>query len=225
MITPYGYNNAFLMLGAGICLILLALTPVGTILSVVLITLGTILSLFTLWFFRDSERPLHPEALQNPLLVMAPADGQVMEVERLDSHAYTSGPTLHVTIFLSPINLHVNRYPASGIITSAKYIPGKYLMAFNPKSSEENERSVFHLQTAGGTVVYTQITGFLARRIVYDTKTGDRVTVGNRFGMMKFGSRMDLFLPENARVEVKPGQSVVSCKDIIARLTAVEGTL
>lgn len=218
MLTPYGRDNAFLMLGIGACLLLLSLSPVGTILQAVLIALGMLVISFTLWFFRDAQRPLLAEAAEDPRLIMSPADGQVVNVDSVAHSPELGGPAIQISIFLSPLNLHVNRYPASGTIVEARYIPGLYLMAFNPKSSSENERSIFVLSTPAGTIAYQQITGFLARRIVYDTKVGDVVTVGKRFGMMKFGSRMDIVVPATAKILVRPGDKVISAHSIIARL-------
>ena len=220
MLTPYGRNHAFLLLGIGACVLLLALTPVGTALQVILIALGIIIIGFTLWFFRDAERPLIAEAQNNPALIVAPADGQVVNVDSVAYSPELGGPAIQISIFLSPVNLHVNRYPASGTIVEARYIPGAYLMAFNPKSSMENERSLFVLETAAGRISYQQITGFLARRIVYDTKVGDVVSAGKRFGMMKFGSRMDVVVPASAKVVVRPGDKVVSAHSILARLVS-----
>ncbi len=218
MLTPYGHDNAFLMLGIGACLLLLALTPMGVVLQVIFIALGLLVIGFTMWFFRDAERPLLSEAMSDPSLIMAPADGQVVNVDAVAHSPELGCPAVQISIFLSPVNLHVNRYPASGTIVDARYIPGAYLMAFNPKSSTENERSLFVLETPFGRISYQQITGFLARRIVYDTKSGDSVTVGKRFGMMKFGSRMDVVVPATADVLVRPGQKVVSAHTILARL-------
>ncbi|MCO6466646.1 MAG: phosphatidylserine decarboxylase family protein [Bradyrhizobiaceae bacterium] len=220
MITPYGRDNAFLMLGIASCLILVAFTPVPMFIGWVTGCVGLVLAAFTFWFFRDSERPLLPQAQADASLVMAPADGQVTEVVALAHHADVGGPATQVSIFLSPLNLHVNRYPASGIITSVRYFPGKYLMAFHPKASEENERSEFVLQTAHGPLVFRQITGFLARRVVYKVSEGAKVSVGTRFGMMKFGSRMDIVLPATASIAVSVGQKVVSAATIIAQLQA-----
>ena len=218
MITPYGRDNAFLMLMIGGCLVALALTPIGMILSTLTVVLGVALIAFTLWFFRDAERPLNPEAVGNDAVIVSPADGQVTEVFSIDNHEDVGGPATQITIFLSPINLHVNRYPATGTILRADYYPGKYLMAFNPKASEENERAEFSLRTAFGTILYRQITGFLARRIVYDTQAGDQAEAGKRFGMMKFGSRMDVLVPASAEICVRTGQKVVSSATILARL-------
>ena len=218
MLTPYGRDNAFLMLMIGAGLMALSLTPVGTVLSVVVFVLGIALIAFTMWFFRDAERPIHSDAVSDASVVISPADGQVTEVFAVEHNADVGGPATQITIFLSPINLHVNRYPATGTILRADYYPGKYLMAFNPKASEENERAEFALQTSAGTIMYRQITGFLARRIVYDTKAGDVVSAGSRFGMMKFGSRMDILVPATAEICVRTGENVVSSATILARL-------
>lgn len=224
MLTPYGYNNAFLMLGVGIALLLLSTTLPSTWLQVIAILLGVLVLAFTLWFFRDPDRPLNPAAVHDPSVVVSPADGTVTEVFAIEHSAALNCAAVQISIFLSPIDVHVNRYPASGTIVEADYIPGKYLMAFEPKSSEENERSVFVLRTAFGDILYKQITGFLARRIVYDTKQGDVVRAGERFGMMKFGSRMDVVLPSTAEILVKVGQKVVGAESILARLHPAEST-
>lgn len=218
MLTPYGRDNAFLMLGIALSLVLLAFTPIPFALASFFAVLGIVLALFTFWFFRDAERPLTPEASTNPYLVVSPADGQVTEILTVAHHADFSEPVTQITIFLSPINLHVNRHPVSGTVTHVRYFEGKYLMAFNPKASEENERSEFVIATAGGPVLFRQITGFLARRVVYDVCQGAIVRAGDRFGMMKFGSRMDILVPASADVCVSVGQKVVSARDVIARL-------
>jgi phosphatidylserine decarboxylase len=218
MITPYGRDNALILLLTGAAIMCVALLPVGTIAAVAAIVLGLALICFTLWFFRDSERPLHSEAGNDAAVIVSPADGQVTEVFQIEHNADIGGPAIQITIFLSPINLHVNRYPASGTILRADYHAGKYLMAFNPKASEENERAEFVVDTGFGRVLYRQITGFLARRIVYDTTAGDVVRVGERFGMMKFGSRMDVVVPADADVCVRTGQKVVSSATMLARL-------
>ena len=204
------------MLSVAIGIMALGFTPVWPAVQVFFFALGGGLFAFTMWFFRDAERPLNPEAATNTALIVAPADGQVVNVIPLDHEPILGCAAVQISIFLSPVNLHVNRYPASGVIRNVTYIPGKYLMAFNPKSSHENERSQFVMDTEHGPIMYQQITGFLARRIVYDTKVGNVVTAGDRFGMMKFGSRMDVVVPSTAAVNVRPGQKVVSSATIIA---------
>jgi phosphatidylserine decarboxylase len=218
MITPYGYDNAFLMLAVAVVLVVLALTISIAWLSILLGAVGIALAAFTLWFFRDPERPLSAEAARNPAIIVAPADGAVTEIVAVPHLAAFGGPATQITIFLSPVNLHVNRYPATGTIRTVQYFPGKYLMAFNPKASEENERSEVVLDTAAGPVLFRQITGFLARRIVYTCVGGTAVTAGERFGMMKFGSRMDVLVPPTAAIHVAVGDKVTSARTHLATL-------
>lgn len=218
ILTPYGYDNAFLMLGVALAIASVGFAPIALVLKTIFWVLGGGLFFFTMWFFRDAERPLNPEASKNSALIVAPADGQVVNVIPHEHSPELGCAAVQISIFLSPVNLHVNRYPASGTIRRVTYFPGKYLMAFNPKSSEENERSQFVLETEHGMISYQQITGFLARRIVYETKEGDVVKAGERFGMMKFGSRMDVVVPTTAKVLVRPGQKVVSSASILADL-------
>jgi phosphatidylserine decarboxylase len=217
VITRYGLDNAFILLGIAAALLLLGAWANNPWIRIPGIALGVLLAAFTLWFFRDSERPLS-EGAAAPNAVAAPADGQITEITPIAHDPVLGAPATQITIFLSPLNLHVNRYPVSGTVTHAQYIPGKYLMAFNPKASEENERSVFVVRTAFGDVLYRQITGFLARRIVYDTKVGDVVRVGDRFGMMKFGSRMDILVPPGSEILVSVGENVTSAHTVLARL-------
>ncbi len=223
ILTPYGYDNAFPMLGVSLALLALSFGFLDGILSGLTGLLGAFLGVFTMWFFRDAERPLLKQAESDARLVMAPSDGQVVNVIAHEHDPLLGGPAVQISIFLSPVNLHVNRYPASGMVESVEYIPGKYLMAFNPKSSSENERSVFVLRTAHGRIAYQQITGFLARRIVYDTKPADEVRVGDRFGMMKFGSRMDVIVPAGSQIMVRPGERVISARHILAILDDASG--
>lgn len=218
ILTPYGYDNAFLMLAIGLAVASFGFAPIVVGLKVACWALGGGLFLFTMWFFRDAERPMNPAATADAALIVAPADGQVVNVIEIDHSPELGCAAVQISIFLSPVNLHVNRYPASGIIRKVTYFPGKYLMAFNPKSSQENERSQFVLETEYGVISYQQITGFLARRIVYETKEGDAVKAGDRFGMMKFGSRMDVVVPASAEILVRPGQKVVSNASILANM-------
>lgn len=210
------------MLGIGGCLILLALTPIGTIGSIALITIGISTVAFTLWFFRDPERYVDDKARTDDSWVTAPADGTVTDVIEISEIPFVGGMGIQISIFLSPLNVHVNRYPATGVILEALYKPGKYLMAFNPKASDENEQSVFVVSTSAGSILFRQITGFLARRIVFVTKKGDSVRAGERFGMMKFGSRMDVVVPIGSEIFVRPGNAVVSASTVIARLKRSE---
>jgi phosphatidylserine decarboxylase len=124
-----------------------------------------------------------------------------------------------VSIFLSPLNVHVNRVPFSGDVEYVKYSPGKYLMAWEDHASEQNERAHFGVKHSSGTkILFKQITGFLARRIVYNLEEGTHVTAGDKFGIMKFGSRMDLILPENVDIMVGKGEKTVAGESIIGKI-------
>ena len=165
------------------------------------------------FFFRDPDRhiPTEPDA------VLSPADGRVI----VDGAAEPSAPEgcwRQVSIFLSPLDVHVNRLPVSGRVTHVEYRPGRFLPAYRGEAATENERNEVWIDRGGLTVVCRQITGVLVRRVVCRLRTGDEVRAGQRFGVMKFGSRIDLFLPPGARLLVAEGARVRAGETIIARL-------
>ena len=148
---------------------------------------------------------------------MCPADGKVVVIEETEETEYFHDRRLQVSIFMSPTNVHVNRNPISGIVSYFKYHPGKFLVAWHPKSSTENERTTVVVKKANGVeVLFRQIAGALARRIVWYVKEEQTVTQGDEFGFIKFGSRVDLFLPIGTKVNVQIGDKVVGGKTIIA---------
>ena len=168
-----------------------------------------------LYFFRDPDR--YPPDGEN--LVLSPADGKVVLVKKVNEDEYVNGPVTQISIFLSPLDVHVNRSPVSGDLEYVKYFPGKYLMAWEDHASEENERAHFGVKDAAGNkILFKQITGFLARRIVYHIREGDKLVAGNRFGIMKFGSRMDILLPAGALIKVNEGDRTVAGESVIAEL-------
>jgi len=168
-----------------------------------------------LYFFRDPDR-ITPEG-EN--LVISPADGKIVLVQPAEENEYVKKPVTQISIFLSPLDVHVNRNPVSGDLEYVEYYPGKYLMAWEDHASEMNERAHFGVKHPSGTkMMFKQITGFLARRIVYHIKEGDTLKAGERFGIMKFGSRMDLLLPDNVEINVKKGDRTVAGETIIARI-------
>lgn len=174
---------------------------------------------FTLYFFRDPERTPPPEAMENGLV--APADGRIVEIVEEHEPLYIDGPATRVSIFLSPLDVHVNRVPARGVIEYAKYRPGDYLVAWHPKASEKNERSELGLQHPSGTkILFKQIAGAVARRIEYHIGEGDTVTTGQRFGIVKFGSRMDLLVPPHVDLDVEEGQHVTAGETVMGWLPA-----
>jgi phosphatidylserine decarboxylase len=177
---------------------------------------------FTLFFFRDPER-IPPSSARDDGLV-APADGRVVEIADENEPLYLEDPAQRISIFLSPLDVHVNRVPARGVVEHVEYRPGDYLVAWHPKASEKNERSEFGLRHPSGTkLLFKQIAGAVARRIEYDLQEGDTVGVGQRFGIVKFGSRMDLLVPPSVRLDVEEGQVVRAGTTVLGRLPAAGG--
>ncbi len=181
---------------------------------VAFIIVFVILFLFILQFFRN---PIRRIPLKDENLIYAPADGKVVVIEKAFEPEYLNRECLQVSIFMSPMNVHANRCSTSGEISYSKYHPGKYLVAWHPKSSTENERTTTVIKNENGEVLYRQIAGALARRIVNYLKTGDHVDQGQELGFIKFGSRMDIFLPADAQVEAQMDQMVKGNLDVIAR--------
>ena len=173
-----------------------------------------VLGVFFAFFFRDPERtsPMDANA------VLSPADGRVLVAGAGLPGAPPEGEWQQVSIFLSPMDVHVNRVPASGIITRVLYRPGRFLVASRKAAATENERSEIWIDHGGQTVVARQIVGFLARRVGCRATVGDEVRAGDRFGVMKFGSRMDVFLPPSATITVAVGQMVRGGETVIAVL-------
>ncbi|MET1260804.1 MAG: phosphatidylserine decarboxylase family protein [Flavobacteriaceae bacterium] len=168
-----------------------------------------------LQFFRNPKRVVTPNFDE----ILAPVDGKVVVIEEVEETEYFNGKRKQVSIFMSPLNVHVTRYAASGTITYSKYHPGKYLVAWHPKSSTENERTTVVVHTPKfGEILYRQIAGALARRIVNYAEEGEQVVQGQDAGFIKFGSRVDLFLPLEAEIAVKLDQKVVGAKTCIAVL-------
>ncbi len=156
---------------------------------------------------------------KNERQVLAPADGKVVVIEETDEPEYFKSRRKQVSIFMSPINVHVNLMPVSGTISYCKYHPGKYLVAWHPKSSTENERTSIVAKMSNGTeILFRQIAGALARRIKWYVKEGQPLQQGDEFGFIKFGSRVDIFLPLTAKVVVKPGDITKGGKTVIAEL-------
>jgi phosphatidylserine decarboxylase len=168
-----------------------------------------------LQFFRNPKR----NTKHNDAQVISPVDGKVVVIEEVDETEYFKEKRLQVSVFMSPINVHVTRYPIGGKVLFSKYHPGKYLVAWHPKSSEENERTTIVVENSTfGKVLYRQIAGALARRIVNYAQKDQNVVQGSDAGFIKFGSRVDLFLPLNTKLKVKLNQKVKGGESIIAEL-------
>jgi phosphatidylserine decarboxylase len=172
-----------------------------------------LLTLFLLQFFRDPERVSGAPAGS----VLSPADGTVLVVEDAPPGEAAAELTRKIVVFMSVFNCHVNRSPISGTISRYTYTPGKKLAAFSPKASLDNEQNMIDLAGDGRRVVFKQIAGALARRIVFRKKPGDHCARGERVGMIRFGSRVDIFLPPEATVAVRPGEKVKAGLSVVAR--------
>lgn len=179
------------------------------------VVVSCILYLFLLNFFRNPPR-ITPK---NHHHVIAPCDGKIVVIERTQENEFLKDERIQVSIFMSPLNVHVNRNPIGGTVSFFRYHPGKYLMAFHPKSSLENERTTIVIQNPKGIkILFRQIAGFLARRIICNTKEGSEVIQGDEFGFIKFGSRVDLFLPIDSKVLVNLKQKTEGGITVIAEL-------
>ena len=179
-----------------------------------------ILAGFFAFFFRDPERhvPDRPEA------VVAPADGRVVHAGEAQTGVAPRGSWKQVSVFLSPLDVHVNRAPVGGTVTRVDYQPGRFLPAYRPEAAADNERCETWIEHGGQTVVCRQVVGVLARRVVCRLRPGMEIALGQRFGIMKFGSRMDVFLPTRASLLVKSGDVVRGGETILATLVTVPST-
>lgn len=170
-----------------------------------------------LWFFRVPQRNI----LDHSDNVIAPVDGKVVMIKEVEEPEFLKEKCIQVSIFMSPLNVHICRYPVSGKVIYKKYHPGKYLVAWHEKSSTENERTSVAVENfAGHKVLFRQIAGYVARRIVFYSNEGDVAKAGHEFGFIKFGSRMDVFLPLNTEIICKIGDKTMGGLDVIAKLKA-----
>lgn len=168
-----------------------------------------------LQFFRNPKRNTHV----NPKQALSPVDGKVVVIEEVEENEVFKDRRIQVSVFMSPINVHVTRYPIAGNVTFSKYHPGKFLVAWHPKASEENERTTVVVENESfGKVLYRQIAGALAKRIVNYAKVGNKVEQGDDSGFIKFGSRVDLFLPLDADIKVELNQKVRGGECVIAEM-------
>jgi phosphatidylserine decarboxylase len=191
---------------------------VGWLASPVWALPACLLAFFFLWFFRDPERII-PEASG---AVVSPGDGKVTDISSVSIGGL---PRTRISIFLSVFDVHVNRSPVTGVIREARYQKGKFLNAMNPASAEHNEQNTVSVEGDGHTVIFKQIAGLLARRIVFTKKVGDSVRRGERVGLIKFGSRADVLLDASARVEIKVGDRVKGGSSVLAYLNPLAESL
>lgn len=183
---------------------------------VVILIASIVLFFLVLQFFRNPKR----NTVVNTKHVIAPVDGKVVVIEEVYEKEYFKDKRLMVSVFMSPINVHVTRHPIGGTVKYSKYHPGKYLVAWHPKASEENERTTVVVENEStGEILYRQIAGALAKRIVNYAKEGEEVVQGSDSGFIKFGSRVDVFLPLGTELEVKLNQKVKGGVSLIAKVS------
>jgi len=215
MITKYGYDVFFTVTVICALAIVLSLYFVEPkILRYSVVAVAAILLGLTVNFFRDPERTT--PAGEN--LVIAPADGKIIALRQAEEKEFLESGSTMISIFMSPLNVHVNRNPISGTVKHLRYVEGEYFAAFEDKASEKNEQMIIGIEHPKGKVLFKQIAGFIARRIVCTLKPGETVRVGERFGMIKFGSRVDVFVPAKAAVRAKVGDLTVAGETVLAEL-------
>ena len=214
MFTRYGYLTIGIIAGITFILVSSSFFVQNNLFKWLLILLPVLFLIFTLNFFRDPERT--PPVTEK--VVISPADGKVLLVKDVEDNKYINGAARQISIFMSPLDVHVNRVPVSGMVEYVKYFRGKYIAAFEDKASDMNERAEFGINGEYGKVFFTQVAGFVARRIVYEIKPGDEVKIGERFGMIKFGSRVDIVVPAEWQPKVNAGERVTAGESILFEL-------
>jgi phosphatidylserine decarboxylase len=197
---------------------LLAAVLVGSLVSRTFAAPLLILAAFFLFFFRDPDR----QVTDKQHAVLSPADGRVMVAGAITGQQAPPGTWQQISIFLSPMDVHVNRMPIGGRVTKVQYHPGRFLPAYKAEAGDLNEYTEVWVDHYGQPIVFRQIVGILARRIVCRAREGDVVKAGDRFGVMKFGSRMDLFVPLDAALHVRPGDKVTGAVSVLAELRPAE---
>lgn len=218
-ITKYGLDNFLIGIAIGLLLIALPyLLNFYLAISLVFWIVGALILLFFFWFFRDPRRNVPLLAIEDCSIVLAPADGKVIEIKEAEDTSLLKQKVYRISIFLSPLDVHVNRSPVTGEVFYYSYHPGKFLAAYQPEASEINEHTLIGIKNEFGTIAFKQIAGVLARRVVCKLSVGQKVDAGEKIGMMKFSSRMDILLPITSRIFVKPGDRVRGGETIIARL-------
>ncbi len=211
LITKYGYITAGIFVSIAVIIFIFSQFIGNNYIKITLSVLSILLFLFTLYFFRDPDR--NTPNLDN--VIISPADGKVLIVKKVESNDFVKGEAWQVSVFMSPLNVHVNRIPINGIVRLVRYIKGDFLVAFHDKADEKNERSEFGIESKYGNVFFTQVAGFVARRIVYEINEGDTVEMGKRFGMIKFGSRVDIVVSTDWDLKVKENDVVTAGESII----------
>lgn len=215
MITKYGYGFVlgFLCFALGAIAAALLYLENPALRTAVTVLVGT-LTLFILYFFRDPARDIP----SGDHLILSPADGKVVQLQNVRDDIFLGSEATQISIFLSPLDVHVNRIPITGKVRYLNYVKGEYLVAYHEKASEKNERTVIGIENGKFKILLRLVAGFVARRIVCDLKVDDEVRAGERFGMIKFGSRVDVLIPPNAELKVRLGDRVVGGETVLAMI-------
>lgn len=211
MFTKYGYTTIGIVAVIVFLLISLSFFIQSNPLKIFIVIIAASILFLTLNFFRDPER-------KTPVkkgIIVTPADGKVIVIKQNIYNHFVGENCNQISVFMSPLNVHVNRIPIDGKVEHLRYYEGKFIAAFEDKASENNERMETGILSSYGKVLFTQIAGFLARRIVNELKLGDEVKTGERFGMIKFGSRLDIFVPSNFTPVVNMNENVYAGETIL----------
>lgn len=214
MITKYGYITVGIAVIIAFAIFAISIFTENNYIKYALIIIGIIIVLFTLNFFRDPDRTIPNQ--EN--VIVSPADGKVLIIKDIYEDKFINDNCTQVSIFMSPLDVHVNRIPVTGEVNYLKYIEGEYLVAYHDKADQRNERTEIGITGEKTKVLFTQVAGMVARRIIYDVNQGDSVNIGERFGMIKFGSRVDVIVPNTWDVKVEKNQLVKAGETILFEL-------
>ncbi len=215
IITKYGIKNVAIIIVVSLVLFAISYFLENQFVRIGLAGITLLFLIFTLYFFRDPKRT--SPKLDN--IIVSPADGKVLLIKKVESNKFVNGEAWQVSVFMSPLNVHVNRIPIDGKVELVNYVNGEYLVAFHDKADERNERSEIGITSKFGKILFTQVAGFVARRIVYEIKEGDDVKMGNRFGMIKFGSRCDVIVSTDWDLKVKENDITSAGETILFEYT------
>ncbi len=222
MLTRYGTD---VLIGVAITVVVLIALAIWTDeiwARIVFLAIAGFLTVFSLNFFRDPDRAPNAGGKSLDDLVISPADGKIVLIKEVDEPEYLRSRAQLISIFMSPLDVHVNRAPVTGTVEHLRYVKGKFLVASTPESVNENERMVIGVNSNNRKLLFNQVTGYVARRIVCELKVGDTVTAGKRFGMIKFGSRVDVYLPLDIKLLVKEGDRTVAGESILAEWKKIQ---
>lgn len=218
MISRYGYDVVLKFIILAFIIIGSTFTFTNSLIFqyTVVFVMG-IATIFVLYFFRDPDRTLP----SGEFLIVSPADGKIVLIKDLYESEYLNSEAVQVSIFMSPLNVHVNRFPISGSVGYFRHIHGQFTVAYHDKSSNVNERTLIGIENREYKILFKQIAGTIARRIVADIKLGQQVSMGKRLGMIKFGSRVDVIMPKNTTISVKLDDRVRAGESVLATYTPV----